>query len=102
MKWEIWGVKAPVIEDSKASFNYQTCNHQSRMKWEIWGAKAPVIEESKASFNQPSNIRTSNKHQTTWETWGAKTPETRESKRLFRLTYLSMKQLGRPGVLRSQ
>jgi hypothetical protein len=27
MKWEIWGAKAPVIEESKASFKHQTSNN---------------------------------------------------------------------------
>ena len=52
MKWEIWGAKAPVIEDSKTSSKHQTT-------WDIWGAKAPVTKEFKA-------VRLTNiKHQTT-------------------------------------
>ncbi|KAH7113055.1 hypothetical protein EDB81DRAFT_310431 [Dactylonectria macrodidyma] len=73
MKWEIWGVKAPVIEDSKASFNHQTCNHQSRMKWEIWGVKAPVTRESKGY--SPHKLI----YQAIRETWGAKALVTKQS-----------------------
>jgi hypothetical protein len=125
MKWEIWSAKAPVIEDSKASFKHQTSNikHQinvkPRMKWEIWGVKAPVIEDSKASSKHQNHLfvmkweiwgakapviedsKTSSKHQTTWEIWGAKAPVTREFEAV-RLTNLSIKQFGRPGVLRPQ
>ena len=71
MKWEIWGVKAPVIEDSKASSKHQ--NHLSVMKWEIWGAKAPVTRNSRLSASQISN------HQTIWGIQGAKAPATEQS-----------------------